>query len=299
MALASDRRGRTTVRAPAARVDSAATATAARDRVEQRGAARQLAGQRAVEGVAGARSCRPPRRAGQGSARAHRRRPRARPSAPSVTTTGAPVRAASTRAARSGSCSPASARASSRLGVSRGERSSSAPGQLARRGRVEHDLEARPRARPAPPRARARRAPRSPSSTTPRPLDARRAATRLDGDRGAELGVGARRDRDLVLARLVDHDQRDAGRRCARAAQTARDVDRPRLAGAATASSPRSSSPTAPTIRTRAPSRAAETAWLAPLPPPWRSNVPPATVSPGRGSVAAVTTRSTLTEPTT
>ena len=44
---------------------------------------------------------------------------------------------------------------------------------------------------------------------------------------------------------------------------------------AASASSPSSSSPTAPIIRTAAPARAAATAWLALLPPPWRSNVPP------------------------
>ena len=41
--------------------------------------------------------------------------------------------------------------------------------------------------------------------------------------------------------------------------------------------------PTAPTIVTRAPSRAAATAWLAPLPPPWREKRPPRDGLAGRG----------------
>ena len=77
------------------------------------------------------------------------------------------------------------------------------------------------------------------------------------------------------------------------------DTSIPSAASSRSASSPRSSAPTAPTIATRAPARAAATAWFAPLPPPWRANVPPATVSPARGSRATDTTRSALTEPTT
>jgi len=50
---------------------------------------------------------------------------------------------------------------------------------------------------------------------------------------------------------------------------------------------------------TEAPARAAATARFAPLPPPCRTNVPPATVSPGAGSSGTRTMKSTLTEPTT
>ena len=73
----------------------------------------------------------------------------------------------------------------------------------------------------------------------------------------------------------------------------------PSAASSRSASSPRSSAPTAPTIATRAPARAAATAWLAPFPPPWRAKVPPVTVSPARGRRATETTRSALTDPTT
>ncbi len=73
----------------------------------------------------------------------------------------------------------------------------------------------------------------------------------------------------------------------------------PSASSSAIASAPSSSSPTAAIIRTAAPARAAATAWLAPLPPPWRSNVPPVTVSPARGSDGSRTTRSWLTDPTT
>ena len=65
------------------------------------------------------------------------------------------------------------------------------------------------------------------------------------------------------------------------------------------ASSPSRSSPTAPTIRTEAPMRAAATAWFAPFPPGKRSNCRAATVSPGRGSRSIRATKSTLIEPTT
>ena len=54
-----------------------------------------------------------------------------------------------------------------------------------------------------------------------------------------------------------------------------------------------------PVNTTSAPSRAAATAWFAPLPPGKRSNVAPETVSPGRGSRSQRATRSRLTDPTT
>src|SRR5438105_1544695 len=60
-----------------------------------------------------------------------------------------------------------------------------------------------------------------------------------------------------------------------------------------------SSRPTAPTIDTLAPSRAAATAWFAPLAPGMRMKRAPLKVSPGRGSRSACTARSRLIEPTT
>src|SRR5439155_12108828 len=65
------------------------------------------------------------------------------------------------------------------------------------------------------------------------------------------------------------------------------------------ASSARSSSPTLPPNVTLAPSRAAATAWFAPLPPGYLSKVAPVTVSPGRGKRSQRTTKSRFTEPTT
>src|ERR671910_2676611 len=64
-------------------------------------------------------------------------------------------------------------------------------------------------------------------------------------------------------------------------------------------SRPASSPPTRPTMATRRPSRAAATAWLAPLPPGLRNTSSPETVSPGPGSRATRTTRSRLRLPTT
>ena len=78
-----------------------------------------------------------------------------------------------------------------------------------------------------------------------------------------------------------------------------RDTSMPSLARSATARRPNSSSPIAPTKTTRAPSRAAATAWLAPFPPGWRAKLPPVTVSPGTGIRAVRTTRSTFIDPTT
>ena len=62
---------------------------------------------------------------------------------------------------------------------------------------------------------------------------------------------------------------------------------------------PKSSSPTAPTKRTSAPSRAAATAWFAPFPPGTWSSLAPVSVSPGLGRRGTVATRSRLIEPTT
>ncbi len=67
----------------------------------------------------------------------------------------------------------------------------------------------------------------------------------------------------------------------------------------ASASPANTSFPTAPTMRTSAPSRAAATAWFAPFPPGPRENDAPVTVSPARGSRSLRTTRSRLIEPTT
>ena len=80
-------------------------------------------------------------------------------------------------------------------------------GQLARRGRVHHDLQAGGARRPGP---REHRRVRD-LEAQQRDAAVRRAQRRLDGI-AAELGVGARGDGDLVLARVVDHDQRDPGR---------------------------------------------------------------------------------------
>src|SRR6188474_1541201 len=59
------------------------------------------------------------------------------------------------------------------------------------------------------------------------------------------------------------------------------------------------SSPTAPTIRTWAPSRDAATAWFAPFPPGKRSKLASVTVSPGCGNRSHRATRSRLMLPTT
>ena len=63
--------------------------------------------------------------------------------------------------------------------------------------------------------------------------------------------------------------------------------------------SPASSCPTAPTIRTGRPSRAAATATFAPLPPPERTGSPARTVAPGAGSSSTPSAMSRLIEPTT
>ena len=76
-------------------------------------------------------------------------------------------------------------------------------------------------------------------------------------------------------------------------------VSTPSSCSAASRKSPPSSAPTRPTMLTSWPSRAAATAWFAPLPPAWRCGAPPKTVSPGAGSRRTPTTRSTLRLPTT
>src|SRR6185437_3686893 len=67
----------------------------------------------------------------------------------------------------------------------------------------------------------------------------------------------------------------------------------------ATAISPATSLPSAATMATAAPQRAAATAWLLPLPPPFSLNRDAVTVSPGRGKTATVAVRSALKLPTT
>src|SRR5260221_12832128 len=71
------------------------------------------------------------------------------------------------------------------------------------------------------------------------------------------------------------------------------------LASPRSAAPPKSSAPRAPTKLTRAPARAAATAWLAPLPPAARTNPPPRTVSPGSGKRSQATPRSVFELPTT
>ena len=189
-----------------ARVESAAAATRERGGLAQRAARRQLGGERAVEGVAGAgRVDGVHARRGQ-PARRRRRRAAARRRAPSVTSTGAPVRAASARAAASGSRSPVSSRGLGRVGREH-RRARHARRQRPRGRGVEHDRAAGRGARAAPSTAAS-------GTSWLEQHDARRGRAHRALDRGgAELGVGAGGDRDLVLARRVDDDQRDAGRR--------------------------------------------------------------------------------------
>ena len=199
----SSRRGMPS-RAPAARVESAAAATAnavasrsARPSASAVASAPLKVSPAPVVSTASTR--------GAGTSSASPPSSTSTPRAPSVTRTAAPVRAASARAAASGSRSPVSSQASPALGVSTGPSAASASGT----GRAGAGL------RTIGPRAA--RAPASTaasgtswlSSTAPGP-----ASRTARSDRGgAELGVGAGGDRDLVLARRVDGDQRDAGRR--------------------------------------------------------------------------------------
>src|SRR5690606_23632642 len=84
-----------------------------------------------------------------------------------------------------------------------------------------------------------------------------------------------------------------------RSPRSTRETSTPSRRSAATSARPWSSSPTRPARLTWAPSRAAATAWFAPLPPGWLACPCPRTVSPGRGCRATLTTRSMLKLPTT
>ena len=73
----------------------------------------------------------------------------------------------------------------------------------------------------------------------------------------------------------------------------------PSATRAARSALPKSSSPTQPAISTSPPSRAAATAWLAPLPPGAKAAAPPSTVAPGAGSRGTVTEMSMFRLPST
>ena len=73
----------------------------------------------------------------------------------------------------------------------------------------------------------------------------------------------------------------------------------PSACSAASSAAPWASCPTAPSIATRAPWRAAATAWLAPLPPPSVSKPLPVSVSPGAGRRGVRMRRSMFGLPTT
>src|SRR4051794_33294711 len=214
------------------------------------------------------------------------------PAGPIVTTTGAPVRLVSARAAASGSASPLSAAASGSFGVSTGPSASSSSGSG--RAGAGWSTTCRSAARAA------RAAARTGASGTSSPI-----STTPPGSAPASAASTAAGVRSLLAPEATAIWFSPASSTAISATpvgavtRATADTSTPSPARSATASSPRSSLPTAPTIRTVAPCRAAATAWFALLPPPWRSKVPPVTVSPGPGSVAARTTRSRLTEPTT
>ena len=77
----------------------------------------------------------------------------------------------------------------------------------------------------------------------------------------------------------------------------------PSARSACRSAAPNSSSPTQPTIAmvmpAAPPSRAAATAWLAPLPPGAKTAAPPSTVAPGPGSAGTVTAMSMFRLPST
>jgi len=210
------------------------------------------------------------------------------PRAPSVTRAGAPVRAASTAAAASGSCSPVSSAASPAFGVRIGPNASSS--SVISPAGAGLSTTAPPAARAA-----ARRAASGISwlvSTTPGP--AARTARSTAAASTCWLAPEATAiwfspaASTLISATPVGTS--------ARATQP---VSTPSPRRSSSAWSPNASPPTAPTIVTLAPSRAAATAALAPLPPPCWEKRPPETVSPGAGSRSPTTTRSVLIEPTT
>ena len=131
-------------------------------------------------------------------------------------------------------------------------------------------------------RARPRPAPRAGRARRRRATSARRARSRPGRRRS-----GSRRRRRRGSAR---------SRSCRRGSRSS---STPACASPASASSASGSAPTAPIMRTRAPSFAAATAWFAPLPPGKRSKLEPGTVSPARGSRSTRATRSRLIDPTT
>src|SRR5690606_18264842 len=77
------------------------------------------------------------------------------------------------------------------------------------------------------------------------------------------------------------------------------DVSTPDAVSRARSVTPNESEPIAPRNVHAAPARPAATAWLAPFPPGTIANSRPSTVSPGRGRVGAVATRSMLALPAT
>ena len=154
--------------------------------------------------------------------------------------------------------------------------------EAAGRGRVEDRRRAGDAGRGGAPRASAPVRISWPTSTTSPASSRSRLQRGPDLDR-RQRRVRAAGDRDAVLAALVDQDQRDAGRP-RRAAVTSPATSTPSASSAARAARPNASSPTAPTKDVGAPSRAAATAWLPPLPPWCCANRPPMTVSPGPGS---------------
>ena len=109
--------------------------------------------------------------------------------------------------------------------------------------------------------------------------------------------IGARYHHDRIGTARIDGDQRGAGRtigrlrrhRCGRHRAAARQPGRDRT----------DRSPTQPAIATRAPSRAAATAWLAPLPPAAVKKSVPNIVCPVRGRCSQRATRSMFRLPIT
>ena len=255
-------------------------------------AARQRAGERAVERVAGAGRVDHVDLAGRGAARPTPPSASSAPSAPTVTTTGAPVRSASARAAASGSSSPLSAHASSAFGRQQGGEVEQLVRQRPRRRRVEHDGQARV----------ARRAP---------------ASTAASGTSSAEQHDAARRARQRALDRLgrqlvrsrprrprsgsrPPRRPRSAPRRSASSSRCTAETSMPSASSCAIASSPSSSSPTAAIIRTAAPGARRRDGLVGALAAAVALERPARhRLARPRQRRAAATTRSTLTEPTT
>ena len=103
-------------------------------------------------------------------------------------------------------------------------------------------------------------------------------------------------DDRVVAARLVDIDERRAGR-CLRGLGDTRRI--PSVSQVLIASSPKASLPIREMKVTPAPARAAATAWFDPLPPGPIANPEPAIVSPIAGRLPARKARSTTKTPRT